>query len=96
MVERSVSGVRLTWLGQARFFIGRDFFREERGIVGNLNAREAVELASRVGARILVPMHWDLFAGNTEQPSVVLDEVVRTGARLHVLTLDRLRSFELL
>jgi hypothetical protein len=30
------------------------------------------------------------------QPSVVLDEVVRTGARLHVLTLDRLRSFELL
>jgi hypothetical protein len=25
-----------------------------------------------------------------------LDEVVRTGARLHVLTLDRLRSFDLL
>jgi hypothetical protein len=41
-------------------------------------------------------MHWDLFAGNTEQPSVVLDEVGRTGARLHVPTLDRLRSFELL
>ena len=90
-----MSGVRLTWLGQADF-LGRDFFREERGIVGNLNAREAVELASRIGARILVPMRWDLFAGNTEQRSVVLDEVARTGARLHVLTLDRLRSFELL
>jgi L-ascorbate 6-phosphate lactonase len=75
---------------------GRDFFREEQGFVGNLNAREAVELASRLGARILVPMHWDLFAGNTEQPSVVLDEIVRSGARLHVLTLDRLRPFQLL
>jgi hypothetical protein len=51
---------------------------------------------SRSGWTEELPTHWDLFAGNTEQPSVLLDEVVRTGARLHVLTLDLVSSFELL
>ncbi len=44
---------------------GRDFFREtERNIVGNMNPREAVELAAMVGAEILIPMHWEMFRFN--------------------------------
>ena len=73
---------------------GRDFFREAEGVVGNLNVREAVELARRVGAHTLVPCHWDGFAGNTERPGRVVDEAV-TGGDLHVLCLARFRRFQL-
>jgi L-ascorbate metabolism protein UlaG (beta-lactamase superfamily) len=73
---------------------GRDFFREADGIVGNLTAREAVELARRLGAHTLVPYHWDGFAGNTERPGRVVDEAAAAGG-LHVLCLTRLVSFRL-
>jgi L-ascorbate metabolism protein UlaG (beta-lactamase superfamily) len=73
---------------------GRDFFRDGDGIVGNLNVREAVEFARRVGAHTLVPYHWDGFAGNTEQPGRVVDEAVRAGD-LHILCLARLVPFRL-
>ncbi|POB11673.1 metal-dependent hydrolase [Sulfobacillus sp. hq2] len=43
---------------------GRDFFRDALDIVGNLGACEAVDLAGRIGASILIPMHYDAFAGN--------------------------------
>ncbi|WP_051351162.1 MBL fold metallo-hydrolase [Sulfobacillus thermosulfidooxidans] len=43
---------------------GRDFFREREDIVGNLTAWEAVELAGRIGAKVLIPMHYDAFANN--------------------------------
>ena len=47
---------------------GRDAERESRGIVGNMDAAEAVELAVAIGASTLVPYHWDGFAGNTVPP----------------------------
>ncbi len=50
---------------------GRDADRESRGIVGNLDAAEAVELALEIGATRLVPYHWDGFAGNTVPPETV-------------------------
>jgi L-ascorbate 6-phosphate lactonase len=73
---------------------GRDFFREANGIVGNLTAREAVELARRLGAHTLVPYHWDAFARNTERPGQVVDEAAATGGP-HVLCLTRLVPFRL-
>ncbi|WP_219417202.1 MBL fold metallo-hydrolase [Pseudonocardia nigra] len=48
---------------------GRDAEREARNIVGNMSAEEAVELAVRAGAEVLVPMHWDMFEGNPGHPS---------------------------
>ena len=68
---------------------GRDFFREEQDLVGNLDFREAVALARRIGARTLVPYHWDGYAGNTEHPGRAVDEAAAAGA-LHVLVLARL------
>lgn len=56
-----------------------------------MNVREAVRFAQAVGAGTLVPMHWDLFQGNTERPGAVLDEVAEAGADLNVLVLSRLR-----
>ena len=47
---------------------GRSWYREQRGLAGNLNTFEAAELAEEVGAGITIPIHWDLFADNTEDP----------------------------
>jgi L-ascorbate metabolism protein UlaG (beta-lactamase superfamily) len=43
---------------------GRHAEREARGIVGNLNEREAAWLAATVGSETLIPMHHDLFTRN--------------------------------
>ncbi len=52
---------------------GRDPVREAQGIVGNMNAVEAVDLALAIGATRLIPHHWDGFAGNTVRPETVTD-----------------------
>jgi L-ascorbate metabolism protein UlaG (beta-lactamase superfamily) len=71
---------------------GRDAEREARGIVGNMNAAEAVELAVWVDASVLVPYHWDGFAGNTVPPGSAVDAA---DGRLHVLVPARFRPVEL-
>jgi L-ascorbate 6-phosphate lactonase len=48
---------------------GRDAEREAQGIVGNLDAREAAQLAADIGALAAVPMHWDMFASNPGDPA---------------------------
>jgi L-ascorbate 6-phosphate lactonase len=68
---------------------GRDAGREAEGLVGNLDARDAVELARRLGAHSLVPYHWDGYAGNTADPATVVDAALAAGG-LHVLCLARL------
>jgi L-ascorbate 6-phosphate lactonase len=72
---------------------GRDAFREARGIAGNMSFREAVELASRIGASTLVPIHWDMFAGNTEWPGRAVDEAAATNSELHLVVLRRFKPF---
>jgi L-ascorbate 6-phosphate lactonase len=47
---------------------GRDAEREAQGIVGNMDEREAAQLARDIGADAVVPMHWDMFAGNPGDP----------------------------
>jgi L-ascorbate metabolism protein UlaG (beta-lactamase superfamily) len=74
---------------------GRDWFREQAGLVGNLDGREAVALAVELGARLLVPMHWDGFAGNTVDPEAVVAEARRADAPLHVTILHRLLPLDL-
>ncbi len=71
---------------------GRDAEREALGIVGNMDAAEAVELALAVGANVLVPYHWDGFAGNTVPPGSAVDAA---DGRLHVLVPARFRPVEL-
>jgi L-ascorbate 6-phosphate lactonase len=58
---------------------GTSWFREQRGLAGNTNAVEAAELAALSGARLTMPVHWDLFADNTEDP----EHFVRYAARLY-------------
>ena len=72
---------------------GRSFFRERRDLAGNLDARDAVALAAHCGASILVPIHWDLFVGNTERAGAAADAAAEAGAPVHVLTLSRERPW---
>lgn len=39
-----------------------------RGVAGNLNAREAVDLAKAIGARQVIPCHYHLFQFNSVEP----------------------------
>jgi L-ascorbate metabolism protein UlaG (beta-lactamase superfamily) len=71
---------------------GRDALRESRGIVGNLDAAEAVELALAAGARRLVPHHWDGFDGNTVSPATAVEAA---AGRIDVVVPERLVPFEL-
>ena len=68
---------------------GRDYYRESLGLVGNMDGREALQLARELGAQLLVPMHWDMFAGNTVRPGALVDEA-SLEADLHVLVPARL------
>ena len=42
--------------------------RPERGVAGNLNAQEAVQLARDINARLVIPCHYDMFEFNTASP----------------------------
>jgi L-ascorbate metabolism protein UlaG (beta-lactamase superfamily) len=68
---------------------GRTYFRERADLVGNMGFRDAVALAADIGATTLVPVHWDLFAQNSERPGAAADEAWATDAALHVLVLRR-------
>ena len=71
---------------------GRDATREARGIVGNMSAAEAVDLALGVHATRLVPYHWDGFAGNTVAPGTAVDAA---AARIHVIVPARFDVLDL-
>lgn len=68
---------------------GRTYFREQQDLAGNLDVKDAVALAAQIGANVLVPIHWDLFDGNTERAGAAADEAYATQAPVHVLTLTR-------
>jgi L-ascorbate 6-phosphate lactonase len=72
---------------------GRDAEREGRGIVGNLDHREAAWLGSQIGAGVLVPMHYDLFARNLGFPGALVETVGREFPQVPVLVPARDRPF---
>jgi L-ascorbate 6-phosphate lactonase len=49
---------------------GRDWFREQRQIIGNMDHREAAALGHAIGADVIVPVHFDMFAGNPGSPGL--------------------------
>lgn len=66
---------------------GRDYFREQKEIVGNLWPGEAVELAVALEAKVLLGCHNDLFDGNRVNPGLLFDELDRRAPwqRCHLL-----------
>ena len=66
---------------------GRDYFREQRQIVGNMWPGEAIDLAVQLKARVLLGIHNDLFAHNRVNPGMLFDELDRRAPwqRCHLL-----------
>lgn len=52
--------------------------KPERRVAGNLNGREAASLAHQIGARCVIPCHFEMFEFNTATP----DEFVRSCKEL--------------
>jgi L-ascorbate metabolism protein UlaG (beta-lactamase superfamily) len=67
---------------------GRDEQREAQGIVGNMDAREAAQLASDIDADAVVPLHWDMFAANPGDPAAFV-----AAAQTTAIVLRRDRPF---
>ena len=74
---------------------GRHAEREARGIVGNLNEREAAWLADAIGADVLVPMHHDMFVGNLGSSAAAVDAAEEEGRNVTVVIPPRDTPFVL-
>lgn len=61
--------------------------RPERRVAGNLDGPQAARLAKELGARIVVPCHYDLFEFNTASPDAFVAECERLGQNQRVLRL---------
>jgi L-ascorbate metabolism protein UlaG (beta-lactamase superfamily) len=57
----------------------------ERRVAGNLDGEEAAALAHAIGARLAVPMHFEMFEFNTEPPDAFVAACERLGQSYRVL-----------
>jgi len=57
----------------------------ERRVAGNLWGREAAQLAQEIGARCVIPCHYDMFEFNTALPDDFVDECTRLEQAHRVL-----------
>ena len=48
---------------------GRDWFRKEQGIIGNLSSRELAVLCAELNINCVIPNHFDMFDYNGEIPN---------------------------
>ncbi len=51
----------------------------ERRVAGNLNGAEAAQLAHDIGARIVIPCHYEMFTFNTEPPAAFESACLKLG-----------------
>ena len=54
---------------------GRNYFREQQNLVGNLDEREAADLAAATGVKLLMPIHYEMFAANRGRPGILVEYV---------------------
>ena len=60
--------------------------KSERRVAGNLNGREVAQLAHAIGARCVVPCHYEMFEFNTADPhELFIPECERLGQPFRVL-----------
>lgn len=60
---------------------GRDYFREQQQIVGNMNVREVAGFCKLLGPHVLIPTHNDMFPGNRVNPGDLVTELDRVVPR---------------
>lgn len=66
---------------------GRDYFRRyEQDIIGNFDSVEAITLAKRARAKLLIPVHFDLYPVNCVNPAYFVDclQKLNPTQRFHI------------
>ncbi len=61
---------------------GRD---PKRRVAGNLNAKEAAELGKQIGAKTVIPCHYEMFEFNTADPREFAEACGAIGQTHHIL-----------
>lgn len=56
---------------------GRDYFRNSDNIIGCFDSVEAITLAKKAGAKLLIPTHFDLYSVNAVNPAYFVDCLYR-------------------
>lgn len=72
---------------------GRDYFRGLRGIAGNMDSREAAEVASLLNVDTVMPIHYGMFAGNTASPGAFVEHLQSVAPHIHALLPGLGRAF---
>jgi L-ascorbate metabolism protein UlaG (beta-lactamase superfamily) len=72
---------------------GRDYYRESQDIVGNMDPREALELAARAGVDIVVPMHYEMFTENLGYAAHLVEVATRFFPGISIALLTKERPF---
>ena len=49
-----------------------NYYREKRGIAGNMSIREAFQFAEDIKTKNLIPVHWDMFSINSAYPEEIM------------------------
>lgn len=68
--------------------------KPERKVAGNLDCKEAAELAMAIGAKYVIPCHYDMFAFNTADVNDFEKEADRIGQPYRVLKGGEKFTFE--
>lgn len=63
---------------------GRDYFRYRSGIMGNMDFREAAEVAHLCRFDTMIPVHWGMFAGNTVPPGSIVSYAAAREFDFHI------------
>jgi len=68
---------------------GADNKRRRSNIIGNMNSREAADLACDINADLVIPCHYDMTFGNGEQASHFADymDCYYSGRKYHMMQL---------
>jgi L-ascorbate metabolism protein UlaG (beta-lactamase superfamily) len=67
--------------------------KPERRVAGNLNGEEAAQLAHDIGAKMVVPCHYDMFEFNTESPDLFESTCRKLGQPFKTMKLGERASF---
>ena len=68
---------------------GIDTKRRRRGIIGNMDCRDAAFFAEQIGADMVIPMHYDMVKKNGENPLIFADYMQNeyAGRKYHMMQL---------
>lgn len=68
---------------------GRDLKRNNNNIIGNMNPREAADVAENCNTDLVIPLHYDMFPLNGENPAHFVDYMLQyhSTRKFHIMKL---------